>query len=79
VAFERSAYGGTKGEITKFNSSPAVRRRFCGKCGSILTCESERRPAETHSLVGAFDQAALLQPAHFPRRAFYPGCHLGEA
>jgi hypothetical protein len=42
VAFERTAYAGTKGEITKFNSSPGARRRFCGKCGSTLTCESER-------------------------------------
>jgi hypothetical protein len=62
VAFERSAYTVTKGEITKFNSSPRTRRGFCAQCGSTLTCESERLPTETHFHVGAFDQAAEFKP-----------------
>src|ERR1700716_2795487 len=45
AALERTAYTVTKGEITKFNSSPGTRRGFCAKCGSILTCESEHRPS----------------------------------
>jgi hypothetical protein len=63
VAFEREAYTVTKGEITKFDSSPGkTRRGFCGRCGSTLTCESLPEPTVTHFHVGAFDQAALLQP-----------------
>ncbi len=48
AAFERTNYTVTKGEITKFNSSPWTRRGFCAQCGSTLTCESERLPTETH-------------------------------
>jgi len=48
AAFERAVYVVTKGEITKFSSSPGVQRGFCAKCGSTLTCESDRLPKETH-------------------------------
>jgi hypothetical protein len=79
VAFERTAYTVTKGEITEFNSSPGTRRGFCAQCGSTLTCESERRPTETHFHVGAFDQAAQLQPArHIFLEERLPWLHLGE-
>ena len=62
AAFERTDYTVTKDEVTKFNSSPRTRRGFCSKCGSTLTCESVRLPTETHFHVGAFDDAARLQP-----------------
>ena len=63
VAFEHSAVTVTKGEITKFNSSPGVQRGFCARCGSTLTCENERFPTEAHYHVGAFDRAAELKPS----------------
>jgi len=70
VAFEHAAYTVTKGEITKFDSSPGrTRRGFCAKCGSTLTCESARLSTETHFHVGAFDDAARLQPT----RHVFPG------
>src|SRR4051794_38284317 len=47
VAFRHDAYKVTKGEITKFNSSPGRLRGFCARCGSTLTCEGERSP-EVH-------------------------------
>jgi hypothetical protein len=80
VAFERSAYTVTKGEITKFNSSRQTRRGFCAKCGSTLTCESERLPTETHFHVGAFDRAAEFQPTRhiFPEERL-PWLHLEDA
>jgi hypothetical protein len=37
VAFKRSAYTVTKGEITKFNSVPGMRRGFYAKYGSTVT------------------------------------------
>jgi hypothetical protein len=61
VAFKHAAYAVTKGEITKFNSSPGRLRGFCAKCGSTLTCEGERSP-EMHFHIGAFVEAARLQP-----------------
>jgi len=72
VAFEREAYTVTKGVITKFDSSPGkTRRGFCAKCGSTLTCESLPLLTITHFHVGAFDQAARLQPTKhsFPKNA----------
>src|SRR5580692_10415643 len=57
-----------KGEITKFNSSPGRWRGFCSRCGSTLTCEGERLPAETHFHIGAFEQAARLEP----KRPIFP-------
>jgi hypothetical protein len=63
VAFDRHAYMVTKGEVTKFDSSPGrTRRGFCARCGSTLTCETLPQITETHFHVGAFDQAATLEP-----------------
>ena len=79
VAFERAAYTVTKGEVTKFDSTPGrTRRGFCARCGSTLTCESARLSTETHFPVGAFDRAADLQPTRhvFPEERlawFQPG------
>ena len=42
AAFARAAHVVTKGEITKLGSLPGVQRGFCARCGSNLTCESER-------------------------------------
>jgi len=64
VNFERAAYRLTKGEITRFASTPGrTIRGFCARCGSTLTCESVRRPEETHFHIGAFDDAARFQPS----------------
>src|SRR5215467_15621699 len=62
VAFRRDAYTITKGEITKFNSSPGRWRGFCARCGSTLTCEGESSSPETHFHIGAFDEAARFAP-----------------
>jgi hypothetical protein len=63
VAFERSAYTVTQGEISKFDSTPGrTRRGFCPRCGSTLTCESAGLPTETHFYVGAFERSAELKP-----------------
>lgn len=79
VAFEHSAYSVTKGEITKFASSPGVKRGFCARCGSTLTCENEKFPSEAHFHVGAFDRAAELQPTgHIFREEQLPWLHLQD-
>jgi hypothetical protein len=66
VAFDRTAYTVTKGEITKFNSSPGRWRGFCAKCGSTLTYEGEPLPTETHFYFGV-----LIRPRAFNRRGTY--------
>jgi len=47
VAYERSAYTITKGDITKFESTPGkTQRGFCAQCGSTVVRRSptHRRP-----------------------------------
>ena len=80
VGFKRTNYVVTRGEITKFNSSPGRWRGFCTKCGSTLTCEGEPTSAATHFHVGAFDDAARFQPSRhiFPNERL-PWLHLGDA
>jgi hypothetical protein len=79
VAFRRDACQVTKGEITKFNSSPGRWRGFCARCGSTLTCEGEPRTNETHFHIGAIDQAARFQPTRhiFPEERL-PWLHLTD-
>ena len=80
VAYRRECYVVTKGEITKFSSSPGRLRGFCARCGSTLTCEGERPPLETHFHVGAFDEAGRFAPTRhiFPEERL-PWLHLAEA
>jgi hypothetical protein len=79
VAFRRDAYTVTEGEITKFSSSPGRLRGFCARCGSTLTCEGETS-SEMHFHVGAFDDAARLEPTRhiFPEERL-PWLHVAEA
>ena len=62
MSFENDVVTVTQGAITKFGSSPGVTRGFCARCGSTLTCATDRLPAETHYYVGAFERAAELEP-----------------
>jgi len=78
VAFRHDAYAVTKGEITKFSSSPGRLRGFCTRCGSTLTCEGESSP-EIHFHVGAFDDATRFAPTRhiFPEERL-PWLHLAK-
>ncbi len=80
VAFERTAYRVTQGEIAKFESTPGrTTRGFCARCGATLTCEVRSLPSETHFHVGAFDRAAELAPTrHVFRDEQLPWLHLAE-
>ena len=80
VAFEPKNYTVTKGEILKFDSTPGkTRRGFCSRCGSTLTCEGLPDIALTHFHVGAFDQAARLEPnKHYFVEERLPWLHTGE-
>jgi len=81
AAFEPKAYTVTKGEITKFDSTPGkTRRGFCARCGSTLTCEGLPSIELTHFHVGAFDEAARLQPTtQYFREERLPWLHLADA
>ncbi len=62
VSYDDDAVRMTSGEIAIFESSPGVKRGFCMRCGSTLTCTNPKLPNETHFHVGAFERAAELAP-----------------
>ena len=80
IAFEHTAYRVTKGEITKFDSSPRTTRGFCRACGSTLMCETRSRPTEAHFHVGAFDRAEQFRAPtrHVFREEQLPWLHLAD-
>ena len=80
AAFDESMVEMTKGQITKFASSPGTRRGFCATCGSTLTCQGVQEPVELHFHIGAFDEPAKLPPTrdYFAEERL-PWVHLGEA
>jgi len=45
-----------------YPSSPGVTRRFCARCGSPMSYESERWPDEIHLLAASFEDPASLAP-----------------
>jgi len=63
AGFDVSKVQFTAAPPTYFDSSPGVRRGFCGRCGSTLSYQGERWPGEIHLHVGAFDDPETLAPA----------------
>ncbi len=64
AGYTQDTYEVTKGAPLRFDSSPGVRRGFCGDCGSPLTFESQRWAGEVHVTVGTLDE-----PGDFPPQA----------
>ena len=52
----------TRGEPTVYESSPGVRRSFCGTCGSPVSFEDEQLPGETYLPGGVFDDPEAFEP-----------------
>ena len=78
AAFDETEVEVTKGEITKFASSPGMLRGFCSTCGSTLTCQGSPTPDELHFHIGAFDRPEGLAPmAEFFSEERLPWMHVG--
>jgi hypothetical protein len=45
-----------------YESSPGVRRSFCGDCGTPLSYEDESLPGEVYVMVGVFDDPEPFEP-----------------
>jgi hypothetical protein len=52
----------TTGAPRVFNSSPGVRRSFCGDCGTPLTYEADHHPGEVHVHISTFDRPEAFPP-----------------
>ncbi len=74
---ERLAFAG---ELPAYYmSSPGVRRGFCRRCGTSLTYESERWPADVHLIVGNFEHPEALAPQfHVFAAERLPWLHLAD-
>lgn len=55
-------FGWTQGEPKVFMSSPDVRRRFCGACGTPLSYEIDDLDGEIHLYVATLDDDAGMVP-----------------
>jgi hypothetical protein len=51
-----------RGVPGSYESSPGVRRSFCGECGTPLSYEDERLPGEVYLHAGIFDEPELFRP-----------------
>ena len=50
------------GEPVVYESSPGIRRTFCGECGTPLSYEDERLEGEVYLAVGVFDEPERFRP-----------------
>lgn len=48
--------------LTLYESSPGVRRGFCGICGSTISYQGDNLPDMIHLHIGLFDDPARFQP-----------------
>lgn len=63
ISVPQSALRFTKGKARYFQSSPGVKRGFCGDCGSQLTYETEKRPGEVDLYALTLDDPTNLRPS----------------
>ena len=47
---------------TLFESSPGVRRYFCGRCGSQMAYEADKFPGEIHFYAASLDDPKAYTP-----------------
>ncbi|MEO1329492.1 MAG: GFA family protein [Pseudomonadota bacterium] len=62
-AVSRGATAWTAGAPKVFESSPGVRRLFCGDCGAPMAFIADHYPEEEHLYVAALDAPAALAPS----------------
>ena len=60
IAKDRFRY--TRGTPVAYASSPGVSRTHCGRCGSPIAYESDRRPDEIDLYIGTLDEPAAAAP-----------------
>lgn len=58
----REAFRFTGSEPSVYQSSPGVRRLFCGTCGTQIAYESDRYPDEIHFYAASLEQSATFEP-----------------
>jgi hypothetical protein len=62
AGYSTGQVGLPRGRPEVYESSPGVRRSFCGRCGTPVSFEDERLPGETYLPVGVFDDPEAFEP-----------------
>ena len=62
VGVAREQFNYSAGAPRIFNSSPGVRRSFCGDCGTPLTYEADNHPGEVQVHISTFDGPEAVPP-----------------
>ena len=57
------AYRFTGEKPSVYESSPGVRRLFCGRCGSPMAYDSDRFPEEIHFYAATLEDSSSFEPA----------------
>lgn len=71
VGYRREQLSYLSGERRTYESSPGVRRRFCGTCGTPLSYEADRCADEIHLYVSTLDHPSRFEPGlhvHFEEK-----------
>jgi len=69
----------TEGRRKIFESSPGVRRGFCGRCGTPITYEADNYGDEVHITIGTLDAPEALTPTgHVWTEAQLPWLHIAD-
>lgn len=62
VGLTHEQYEEIQGSRRIYESSPGVRRGFCGRCGTSLSFEGETWPGEIHIYTATLDEPELFPP-----------------
>ena len=66
---ERTTFRWIGAAPASFRSSAKVTRRFCGRCGTSLSYESDDYPGEIDITIASLDDPAALPPKDHTREA----------
>lgn len=79
AGFDAAAVQFTGDAPKMFKSSPGVKRRFCGRCGSPVSFEGETWPGEIHLHTGFLNDSDKLKPeGHVYTRTQKPWVKLAD-
>ncbi len=62
IGCEQAHFTLTGGPMTSYESSPGVRRSFCGRCGTPMAYDSDKLPGEIHLLIGTLEHPEAFEP-----------------
>lgn len=62
AGFSREGFEILHGSPTDYESTPVVKRSFCGVCGSPLFYANQEYPDEVYISIGSFDEPEELPP-----------------